>query len=275
MKIYGVVFSPTGGSYKVLSSLIDGIRTSAVCEAEIIDVTRRDEVPVNFGADDMVVLCAPVYGGRMPRIAKARMDEMAGHNTPCVLIAVYGNRAFEDALCDMADFATMHGFVTVGAAAFVGEHSYSTSVTPIAVGRPDAIDIKEAFDLGLKLGTKYGCGRLKSVDVASLHDEPSPEQSLANFHDFVMRYQEQQKNSPKQYLPEVDLSKCSECGECVAVCPVHAISDDCHVVDATICIKCCACVKFCPSGARSLSSPFAPVLSANFSARKKAVWIFG
>ncbi|MBJ2189716.1 MAG: 4Fe-4S binding protein [Muribaculaceae bacterium] len=37
------------------------------------------------------------------------------------------------------------------------------------------------------------------------------------------------------------------------------------------CIKCCACVKSCPEGARSLSSPFAPVLSANFSLRKSPI----
>ena len=88
-----------------------------------------------------------------------------------------------------------------------------------------------------------------------------------------MGYQRAQKENPVKLLPEVDTELCNVCGTCVDVCPTGAIADDCLSLDASKCIKCCACVKSCPAEARSLRSPFAPVLSANFSERKEPVWM--
>ena len=113
------------------------------------------------------------------------------------------------------------------------------------------------------------------MDVAVLHDEPLPEESLANFRAFVKVYSEGQKVNPVRLVPLIDPMLCSGCGKCVSVCPADAVSDDCRSSDPAKCIKCCACVKGCPSGARSLSSPFAPVLSANFSRRKSPQWTVG
>ena len=80
--------------------------------------------------------------------ARERMSAIRGCDTKCVIVAVYGNRAFENALTDMDTFASSLGFMPVAAAAFVGEHSYSTADNPIAVGRPDAADLAEAERFG-------------------------------------------------------------------------------------------------------------------------------
>lgn len=273
MKLHSLIFSPTGTSARIADAVITAMgNTMNRHEIEICNTTLAGTVPLTFGTDDIVVIAAPVYGGRMAPIAKQRMAAVTAASTPCVLIAVYGNRAFENALNDMAEFATSLGFIPVAAGAFIGEHSYSTSSYPIAQGRPDRLDLQEAAELGTAIGKKLLNNDLTRVDTTTLHDQPSSQQSLANFRNFVIGYQQQQKEAPKQYLPVVDDSICTGCGECVSVCPTAAISDDCREVDASKCIKCCACVKSCPEGARSLFSPFAPVLSENFNARKSPVW---
>lgn len=45
---------------------------------------------------------------------------------------------------------------------------------------------------------------------------------------------------------------CTQCGACMAVCPVQAISrngDGVVVIDTNVCVGCLACVGFCPFSA--------------------------
>lgn len=278
MELYNIVFSPTGTSAKVSEAVVAGIRYALLPDeagVKLLDVTRREGVTVCVERSDFAVIVAPVYGGKMAPIAKERMKDIKADSTPCIVIAVYGNRAFENAVSDMAAFAESLGFVPVAAGAFVGEHSYSTAATPIAVGRPDGVDWDAAFAFGREVGLRLADGMLKAVDASKLHDEPSPEQSVANFKAFVKSYMESQQTAPVRILPEVNEDLCSDCRECVAVCPTAAINPESHAADPGKCIKCCACVKICPAGARTLSSPFAPVLSENFSAYKTPQWIVG
>ena len=231
MELYNIVFSPTGTSAKVAEAIVSGIGNALWPKepgVKLCDVTRWEDMTVCVERSDFAVIVAPVYGGKMAPIAKERMKNIKGDVTPCIVIAVYGNRAFENAVSDMAAFAESLGFVPVAAGAFVGEHSYSTA-----------------------------------------------EKSVANFKAFVKSYMESQQAAPVRILPEVNEDLCSDCGECVAVCPTAAINPESHAADPGKCIKCCACVKICPAGARTLSSPFAPVLSENFSAYKTPQWIVG
>lgn len=273
MNLYNTFFSPTGTSEKIAKAIAQEIAAALGVELVSIDVTTEVRGGIEAGAEDLVILAAPVYGGHMAPIAKSRMDIIQGNGARCVLVCVYGNRAFEHALADMAEFARDHGLRPIAATAFVGEHSYSTAKNPIAAGRPDAEDLSIAAEFGRKIATKISDGTTTEIDAASARDIPSPEQSLANFKEFVMGYAARQKSAPAKLLPEVDEAICTGCGLCISVCPTGAIAEDCHTVDPTKCIKCCACVKSCPEGARSLHSPFAPVLSANFSLRKAPVCI--
>ncbi|MDE7024652.1 MAG: 4Fe-4S binding protein [Paramuribaculum sp.] len=275
MKLHSVVFSPTGGSAKVVESVVAGIMDVVSCEKVTLDVTSEQILNGELCKDDLVVIATPVYGGKMPLVAKERIKGLCGNGALCILVTVYGNRAFEGALCDMADMARTMGLVTIAAGAFVGEHTYSTAIRPIAVGRPDKADLEEAKIFGRAVGESVVSGCCQEVDVSVLKDEPIPESSLANFRNFVKEYQKQQTETPIQYLPEVDTDLCCRCGKCVEECPTSAIAPDCISVDAGKCIKCCACVKSCPMTARSFYTPFAKVLSENFSFRKQPVWMVG
>lgn len=275
MKIIDIAFSPTRTSAAIAAAVAEAMAAYCGAERVGVDVTYDSLAESNFPSGSVAVIAAPVYGGRMSPLAKERMKGLRGNGAPCVLIAVYGNRAFENALVDMAEFASGLGFMPVAAGAFVGEHSYSTESTPIAAGRPDSEDLAEARRFGMSIGQAVADGSAGAVDVGSLTDVPSPGESLEAFRKFVAEYMQSRVAGAVPVLPEVDIELCIGCGLCQNLCPVSAIGDDCRSVDASKCIRCSACVKGCPSGARRLLSPFAPVLSANFNIRKNPVTIIG
>lgn len=46
-----------------------------------------------------------------------------------------------------------------------------------------------------------------------------------------------------------DINVCNQCGECIEICPVKAISrnkNDIVMIDEDKCVQCYACVGFCP-----------------------------
>lgn len=273
MSIYSLSFSPTGTSSKILHGITNGI--GDILDTDIISINLTfnsiDDIALNSG--DIIIAAAPVYGGKIAPIVKQRLNGIKGNDAKCIVVAVYGNRAFEKATEDFASFMSDCGFLVCGAAAFIGEHSYSTADTPIAAGRPDSQDMANAMDFGKEIALKIKTNGLREVDTSTLTDESVPDESSANFRNFVIGYQQQQATNPIVYLPDVDFSLCDECGVCYDVCPTEAITPDRKEVDPTKCIKCCACVKNCPQGARRYSTPFAEVLSENFKFRKSPKWI--
>ena len=126
-------FSPTGGTKKVAQLLAQAL------SAEEADITVSvPEQARRFGADELVVLCVPVYGGRVPLPFCDRVRELAGEQTLLAPVAVYGNRAVDDALLETQLLANRQGFVTVAAASFIAPHSIDTQY---GAGRPNADDV--------------------------------------------------------------------------------------------------------------------------------------
>lgn len=273
MSIYSFSFSPTGTSAKILHGIIEGMSDVMDADVAFNDLTFGSADSILPDSKDVVIAVAPVYGGKIAHIIKQRFSGIRGNNAKCIVVAVYGNRAFENAVVDFASYMQERGFVICGAGAFVGEHSYSTAVTPIAAGRPDQQDMADAQTFGKEIALKLHEGELSEVNPSSLTDEPSPAESLANFRSFVINYQQQQATKPISYLPEVDSSLCDECGCCYDACPTGAISPGMKEADPAKCLKCCACVKICPQGARRFHTPFAQTLSENFKQRKSPKWI--
>lgn len=270
MKATVIYFSPTGTSAKVAGGIIRGLDGM---EIEVVDVTKAPAGELKVGRDGFLLVVSPVYGGHVPAIVRERLDSISGDSAPAAIVAVYGNRAFEKAVTDMSAFLSERGFIPMAGAAFVGEHSYSSASNPIAVGRPDDRDLADAAEFGRELSRRLSSTDAVEADLSSLTDEASSPESLANFISFVRGYQKRQSEHPTVYLPVPDADVCTECGSCVDVCPTAAIDAESFLTDPKRCIKCCACVKSCPAGARRFNSPFAPVLSANFSARKSPRWI--
>ena len=136
-KVTLVYFSSTKTTKKNLLAMAEGMG----CPFETVDFTlpASRERDVCFGEDDFVIFGSPVYGGVMPLLVREYLEKhISGNNTPCAIVAVYGNRHFDDCLVEMEDLLTEKGFLVTAAAACLGEHSYTTQ---IATGRPDEADL--------------------------------------------------------------------------------------------------------------------------------------
>jgi ferredoxin len=253
-----IYFSPTGTTRKVLRGVAAGMPLAQVDE---IDLT----LPIAAGKtytqlnNELAVIGMPVYAGRLPVEAAARLRRMQGNHSPAVLVAVYGNRAFEDALLELSELVSAAGFVPVAAGAFIGEHSYSSEAKPLSVGRPDASDLARAAQFG---GMVHA--RLRSI--LNLNDLPPL--AVPGNHPY---------RDLKQWdhmAPETDEPLCTLCGDCAKACPTAAVSVNSQVeTDGSACIACCACVKACPTGARVMRNErilkTADWLYENYSVRKE------
>ncbi|MEJ2041107.1 MAG: 4Fe-4S binding protein [Desulfosarcinaceae bacterium] len=230
-----VYFSPTGTTRKVLENVAKGIAAGTV---EHIDLTLPEGAQKTMPpfSDELVVLGAPVYGGRLPVDAIDRFKRLKASNSLAVPIVVYGNREFEDALLELKDLAIALGFNPVAGGAFIGEHSFATKDVPIADGRPDDLDVQKAMDFGAKIKDKVKA--LQSPDA--LMDLEIPGR---------FPYEGGARSMAVSPVTKEDL--CTLCGICAGVCPTAAISIDNSVKTETeLCIRCCACIKNCPEDAR-------------------------
>lgn len=252
-----IYFSPTQTTRKVIDGIAQGLQAAT---EQCFDLTLPGAI-ANTNREvtqDLAIIGSPVYAGRLPSVMLARFKQIKGNGRPAVIVVVYGNRAFEDALIELRDASVEAGFRPIAAAAFVGEHSYSTSDLPIAEGRPDASDMLAAQNFGKELRKKL---------MAEANGPNELLQVPGNFP-----YKEIQMFSG--IAPSVNEALCSRCGKCVPVCPAAAI-DKANPMNTArdLCIRCCACVKVCPGSAKILDDPgikqVARWLYANFSIRKE------
>jgi len=260
-----IYFSPTRTTQRVLTGIAQGIDLGDVIHLDLTPPGVRGRT-FEVGEETIALLGAPVYGGRLPAEAVARLRQVHGNNAPAVLVVVYGNRAYEDALRELHDLAVEADFRPIAAAAFIGEHSYSTAAQPIAPGRPDNADIEKAIAFGQQVREKLAQSPMVSLPASHVP---------GNFP-----YKERRPPADDPPAPTTITDLCTLCGDCVKVCPTAAITvGDSVITDAQSCIVCCACIRACPTGARVMEDPrihrTATWLYENHNARKEPEVIEG
>lgn len=226
MNVYKMVFSPTGGTMKaadmVAQTLADEVTLVDLCDS------KKDFRSLVLNEDDVAVIAVPSYGGRVPTTAVARLSKCRGNGARAVLMAVYGNRAYEDTLLELQDTVKEAGFKVVAAIAAVAEHSIAHQ---FATGRPDAQDqqLLETFAQSIK--EKLASGELSAPHLPG--NRPY-------------------KTSSVSMVPKATKA-CVSCGLCAQKCPVQAI-DRLYPqnVDKKACISCMRCVTICPQHARTI-----------------------
>ena len=245
-----VFFSPTHTSAKIARAIGESIGMGRRIEIDL--TTDENSSPIEI-KDSITIIAVPVYAGRVAPIALQRLRRLKGNNAPAILVAVYGNRDYEDALVELRDETIQLGFTPLAAGAFIGEHSYSRPNMPIAEGRPDVTDLQIAEQFGKDCLTKL-----------------EKDETLSDFYlkgNIPYRFV-----GPSTPAAPVCTEECFACGECIEVCPTHAIalSDEGKIeTEITKCIKCCACVKECPNGARVFDTPYTPMLHQKCAARRE------
>ncbi len=239
-----IYFSPTKTTRKVIEAISTGIGAG---DTKHFDLTlpKPTNSSISITEDGFAIIGVPVYNGRIPIEAVRRLKRLKGANTPAIIVAVYGNRAYEDALVELRDLVTELGFHPFAAAAFIGEHSYSTTEKPIAQNRPDAEDLSVAQSFGARIEEMLKNGTF----IGSLSKLPGN----VPFKTIPVR---------PPISPTTIEAECDKCEICVSVCPTEAIEmKEVMETDIAACILCCACVKECPTGARVNNSDFIRTIS--------------
>lgn len=225
-------FSPTDGTKKAVE-LLAGYLTQ---NPQYIDLTRRKfrKQKKVFSKQELLIAAAPVYGGQLPQLEDGLFSNLRGENTPCILMAAYGNRHYDDTLAQMKEILTRQGFVCVGAIAPVIPHIYSEK---LGNGRPNEEDLEQFRRFAVAVKGRIEQGEREGFTEISLPGNPVPEPKVM-------------KPVEKQF----DKEKCINCQNCVQKCPVHAISGETLEINEEKCIHCMRCVKMCRAEARSFDA---------------------
>lgn len=245
-RVCAVFWSPTGSTERVVKAVSSALAEKLDAPQMFFDFTlpaARTSWPA-FAPGDAAVFGVPTYAGRVPNILLKYLDTVSGNGAAAVPVVTYGNRNFDDSLIELRDILAGHGFRPAAAGAFVGEHSFSTT---LGAGRPDGADLALARRLGEMAADKLA----SAADLPPLAVDGTP-------RPYRPYYQPRdRKGAPVNILKvkPVTLDSCNHCGICARVCPMGSIDPGDPTRYTGICVKCGACVKKCPMGAKTYDDP--------------------
>lgn len=251
--VYAAYFSPTNGTKRAIELLAKEFNN----DYKLINLTNKDEriKEIVFSDKDLVIVAAPVYAGQIPQV-EGLFGNLKGQNTPCIVMATYGNRHYDDTLAQLKNILEKKGFICIGGIASIIPHIYSQK---LGFNRPDNGDIQIMNDFAKDIIKKIKENKLKSVELPG---EKNPKPLSVN----------PGNNVSKMFNKEL----CSKCKICEKECPVGAINSESMEVNKSTCINCMKCSYVCKKNARKFdSSKVREYLETNYLDRRKVEIFMG
>ncbi|MCF0226538.1 MAG: 4Fe-4S binding protein [Methanobrevibacter sp.] len=243
-KISKIYFSPSNTTKKVTDKIAENFEGTY----EIYDLLNyaKDGEPREFGDEDIVIVGMPVFAGRIPDIARQKLEKFKTKSkTPAIAFVNIGNANTGDSLLELTDILKNNGFNIVGAAVFVSQHSIFNSV---AKGRPDEKDLEKIKEFSEKCKANIESGEKYNIKVPG--NKPYKEYTVVPFK------------------AGCDEMHCIFCYDCVSACPQGAIPNEDPVeTDTEKCDGCTACIYICPENARSFINEGFEKAEADFAER--------
>lgn len=227
-KLNLVYFSATGTTQKV----VRGVAEQMSGEKTEYDITQTvPPAEIRISSDELLIVGMPVYAGRIPALSLPALSRFKGSDTPAIVVCVYGNREYDDALLELKDVVEGNGFRVVAAGAFIAQHS----IFPVVgANRPDERDMKLLADFALESQRKLAS--IKDINAVS---------------EIVPKGNRPYKVPGKLPLQPKGSRQCTKCGACVKLCPAQAIAADTpRKTNKERCIACGRCIVVCPVHAR-------------------------
>lgn len=263
--VRALYFSPTGNAERAAVTTARTIAESLQVPLETRSLNRPEarKREYAFTSADFMVIACPVYAGKLPnKILPDLKAILKGDETPAAAVVTFGNRAFDNALAELVSVLTENGFRTLSAAAFVGEHAFTDK---LGGGRPWASDLREMRTFAERTADALRTLGAYPAPVQVPGDAAAPY--------YVPKGLDGQPAKFLKAKPNVDLSRCHNCGTCAKVCPMGAIDPRDVTSVPGICIKCQACVAKCTRRARFFDDPaflsHVAMLERNFTEPKE------
>lgn len=235
-----VFFSPGGTCARVADLISKNISEDS---KTINLLTAPPENELQFGANDVLIIALPVFIGRIPAKTLSLLNMLKGNGAYAIISAVYGNRAYDDALLELSDILQGNGFTIAGASAIIAAHSMFPRV---AKGRPDKSDVTKIDEFAKKA---FEIVKRKEQGRISVPGN-RPYKELTN------------KKLP---IALKTSNECNDCKACAKICPENAIPiENPRITDATKCNNCTACIYVCPQRARKFGGLGYTIISAIF-----------
>lgn len=254
-KAHLIYFGATGTTAKITQELLLGL---GVATTQCHNITKGCPESVVVASDEIAIFGVPVYSGRVPQIAVENLKKFSASGAPAIIVCVYGNREFDDALIEMYDTISGNNFQIVSAAAFIAQHSIFPEV---AHGRPDANDmalVREFARRSMELLNRTELSELSELTVSGNR----PYRPIASI----------------PLHPSTD-KRCNSCQLCARGCPAQAIDHNKpSKIETTKCISCAHCIAICPRKAKHFSGVLYWLVSRkftkNYSAPKEPYMIY-
>ena len=229
-----IYFSPTDGTKKIIKAIGDVIDKNY--EEFNITLPQNRTENLKFTENDLLIVGVPTYAGRFPKVLKEYIEKITCTNSLAIFVTTYGNRDYEDALLELKDIFVAKGAVSLAAATFITEHSYTNK---LATGRPNLDDLDIAHNFGTSIKNRLS-------EISSIAEiKPI---SLPGNYPYIV------KTSPLSSVAPETKESCINCGICASNCPTAAIDfEDCSSIDPSKCLKCCSCIKKCPVDAKDFT----------------------
>ncbi len=147
------------------------------------------------------------------------------------------------ALYEMGQILEEKGYLLLGAAKVLSVHSsFWRSQHPLGAGHPDGEDDAGVRGLVDAVQEKLSSRKFQPLALQALDYQPVEVKEAARSKSIA---------AAKKLYPElaVDRDRCTQCGECAAICPAGAIVLDPYPRFREHCFICLKCVRECPEDA--------------------------
>ncbi len=243
MRAQCIVFSPTGGTRKIVEAFSSGLGMPIM---KTIDLTLPKDREKWDGEveGDLLVVGVPVNASSFPAVIYSSLKKLSGHSRNAVPIAVCGGIYVGDCLGEVSGLLRTHGFRIPAAGNFIAQHSFATDRIPLNKGRPNETDLNIAREFGVNVAKKVrqNGSDITTIGLGRLYLQCFSRGSLdAQGSYFPEKYHKD------QYVTVDDKAtrNCDKCGRCSEICPTGAIDSGTLKINDATCIRCFACVTKC------------------------------
>jgi ferredoxin len=246
--VQSLFFSPTGSTRRIVEAIAEGTGVPSLAPISVTTPQDRDSFSGQI-AGDLLIVGVPVYTGRVPSFVLPPLCQVDGAGRWALPVAVCGNVRMGTCLAELCAILKRQGFTIPTAGNFVAQHSFACEEFPIAEGRPDQDDLRQAAEFGHRVVGRIAEG---AEDITCVYGR------FLYIRMYVSGSTEATGfvSMPERHRPTIRVSEhnadlCDDCENCVEVCPTGSIDPQSYFVEDETCIRCFACTSVCTSEAKT------------------------